>query len=237
MGLDGWGCIGVGGAFHLLQALKSLSSSDPWVTHWAGSCLAFSNANDEQRWKPQIGPCNSACGVWWGPAHVGDRGLSPASPPSPPGLLCAAVIGTDVPLASHRATFPLIATLYVDSFHLPQQLPLSPFSSLPLQFSPTLSYTFSFSLHHSPDLCEMAFPDAPQISPSPDPDCLNVELWRWRKARREGDGRTEGVKRGQGDFFVCVIWEWVKKGKGKKKGIWARLSLLQLERIWNIIPL
>lgn len=158
-------------------------------------------------------------------------------PPSPPGLLCAAVIGTDVPLASHRATFPLIATLYVDSFHLPQQLPLSPFSSLPLQFSPTLSYTFSFSLHHSPDLCEMAFPDAPQISPSPDPDCLNVELWRWRKARREGDGRTEGVKRGQGDFFVCVIWEWVKKGKGKKKGIWARLSLLQLERIWNIIPL
>ena len=139
MGLDGWGCVGVGGAFHLLQALKSLSSSDPWVTHWAGSCLAFSNANDEQRWKPQIGPCNSACGVWWGPAHVGDRGLSPASPPSPPGLLCAAVIGTDVPLASHRATFPLIATLYADSFHLPQQLPLSPFFLTP---SPVLPHPF-----------------------------------------------------------------------------------------------
>ena len=152
----GWvgGCAGVGwgeGAFHLLQALKSLSSSDPWVTHWAGSCLAFSNANDEQRWKPQIGPCNSACGVWWGPAHVGDRGLSPAShPPSPPGLLCAAVIGTDVPLASHRATFPLIATLYADSFHLPQQLPLSPFSSLPLQFSPHPFLHFSLFFAQPP---------------------------------------------------------------------------------------
>ena len=41
-------------------------------------------------------------------------------------LLCAAVIGTDVPLASHRATFPLIATLYADGLHLPRQLsPLS----------------------------------------------------------------------------------------------------------------
>lgn len=47
------------------------------------------------------------------------RRRRPLYPPPPPGLLCAAVIGTDVPLASHRATFPLIATLYASSFHLP----------------------------------------------------------------------------------------------------------------------
>lgn len=65
------------------------------------------------------------------------------SPAPPPSLLCAAVIGTDVPLASHRATFPLIATLYADGLHLPQQL--SPFSLLTLQFSSSQPPPFSTS--------------------------------------------------------------------------------------------
>lgn len=126
IGLSLWG-----GGLLLFQALKSVTCSHPWVTHTASSCHAFSNANDKQGWKPQIGPCNSACGVWWGPARVGNHGLSPCPPTH--SLLCAAVIGTDVPLASHRATFPLITTLYADGLHLPQQL--SPYSSLNLQFS------------------------------------------------------------------------------------------------------
>lgn len=84
------------------------------------------------------------------------------SPAPPPSLLCAAVIGTDVPLASHRATFPLIATLYADGLHLPQQL--SAFSLLTLQFSssqPPPSHSLSvcfFSFHHSPDHCSLMPP-------------------------------------------------------------------------------
>lgn len=95
--------VGWGGGIRLPPALKSLSCSKSWVTHWAGSCLAFSNANDGQHWKPQIGPFRSSvwclvrpCSCW--------RPWSFSCPP--PSLLCAAVIGTDVLLASHRATFP-----------------------------------------------------------------------------------------------------------------------------------
>lgn len=102
-----WKCLrrgaGWGGGIRLPPALKSLSCSKSCVTHWAGSCLTFSNANDGQRWKPQIGPFRSSvwclvrpCSCW--------RPWSFSCPP--PSLLCAAVIGTDVLLASHRATFP-----------------------------------------------------------------------------------------------------------------------------------
>lgn len=92
-----------GGGAYTSSKLLSLSCSGPWVTDWASSCLTFSNANDQQCWKPQIGPFKSS--VWclvrpcscWRPWFF-------SSPPSK--SLCAVVIGTDVPLASHRATFP-----------------------------------------------------------------------------------------------------------------------------------
>lgn len=153
----------------LVPSSKLAFSSDPRVPHWASSCHAFSNANDKQHWKPQIGPCNSACGVCWGPAHVGNRGLSPRPipilPPPAHSLLCTAVIGTDVPLALHRATFPLIATLYADGLHLPQQLspypPLSPnipaSLSNPPSFTPSVSFFF---VHHSFNHSNMTFPIA-----------------------------------------------------------------------------
>lgn len=110
----------MGGVVHVLQALKSLSCSDPRVTNRAGSCLAsffyppvffFSNANAERALKASNWPIQIQRVVFGeAPAHVGVRGLSSGGPPPPPrllpDLLCAAVIGTDVPLASHRATFP-----------------------------------------------------------------------------------------------------------------------------------
>lgn len=97
-----WGEGGVG--LRLVHPLKSLSSSGPRVTRWADSCLTFSNANDGGLWKPQIGPLKSSVWCLVGPCSC-RRPWFFFSLPTPPGLLCAVVIGTDVPLASHRATF------------------------------------------------------------------------------------------------------------------------------------
>lgn len=71
MQLGGVGGVEAGGCYHVLQALKSLSYSDPWVTNRAGSCLVsssfflpvfFQMLMPSECWKPQIGPFRSS--VW-----------------------------------------------------------------------------------------------------------------------------------------------------------------------------
>lgn len=142
---DGLECMG----FQLLWALKSLSRSSPRVTRWVNSCLAFfqmlmTSTAESLKLGHAIQPVVSGEALLMLETMVF---LSPPRP-LPSSLLCAAVIGTDVPLASHRAAFPLIATLYVDGLHLPQQLSQFP-SPQPVFLTPFLWFSF----HFSPDCC------------------------------------------------------------------------------------
>lgn len=114
--------------------------------------------------------------------------------------------------------FPLIATLYANGLHLPQQL--SAFSSLSLQFSSSqppfliLFLCFLF-FHHSSNHSKKAFPDAPKIldTTSWPHNCLTIKLWRLRMARQEQGGCRVWKEAGAISFFF-VIWEWFKKGDG-----------------------
>ncbi len=123
--------------------------------------------------------------------------------------------GTDVPLAPHRAPRSLIATLYACGLHLPACNLSSCFSML--SRSPSFSLFLSFFHWRFQSLWEPYKPCDLQIFST------------FHNGRFLKPWIVCGVEAGSGvGYFLCYL--------GVPREVDELVSLLQLDRIWNLIP-